>query len=171
MATEQKIILIGAMGAGKTTLGLIMARELGWSYIDNDHEMARLSGMSEAELSALSIQQLHDLEENYLMDILNRPAPYIAGAAASVIDKDQCISLLQSITAIYLYLPVTELLNRSKIGKSGVGRQALHNGDAEQVISERFIRRDPRYRQAATIVIELSSDPESDAQRILAQLN
>ena len=121
MATEQKIILIGAMGAGKTTLGLIMARELGWSYIDNDHEMARLSGMSEAELSALSIQQLHDLEENYLMDILNRPAPYIAGAAASVIDKDQCISLLQSITAIYLYLPVTELLNRSKIGKSGVG--------------------------------------------------
>jgi len=171
MATEQKIILIGAMGAGKTTLGLILARELGWSYIDNDHEMARLSGMSEAELSSLSIQQLHDLEENYLMDILNRPAPYIAGAAASVIDKDECISLLQSVTAIYLYLPVTELLHRSKIGKSGVGRQALNNGDAEKVISERFTRRDPRYRKAASIVLELSSDPESDAKRILAQLN
>jgi shikimate kinase len=170
MASEQRIILIGAMGAGKTTLGLILARELGWSYIDNDHEMARLSGMSESELSTLSVPELHDLEESYLMDILSRPAPYIAGAAASVIDKDECIALLQSVTAIYLYLPVSELLHRSKIGKSGVGRQALNSNDAEQVISERFARRDPRYRQAASIVLDLSNDPESDAKRILALL-
>jgi shikimate kinase len=38
---EQKIILIGAMGAGKTTLGKILSRELNWPYIDNDGEIGR----------------------------------------------------------------------------------------------------------------------------------
>ena len=164
---EQKIILIGAMGAGKTTIGKILSRELNWPYIDNDGEMARLSGMSEEELAQLSVPDLHQLEENYLLDILSRPAPYIAGAAASVVEKPQMVELLKSVTAIYLYLPIDQLLTRARIGHSGVGRQALQDESAGQIITERFIRRDPLYRAASTQVLNLSDSPEQDAVRVL----
>jgi shikimate kinase len=167
---EQKIILIGAMGAGKTTIGKILARELNWPYVDNDAEMARISGISEEELSKLPVPDLHQLEENYLLEILSRPAPYIAGAAASVIEKPQMVELLKSVTALYLYLPIDQLLTRARIGHSGVGRQALQDESAGKIITERFIRRDPLYREASQFVVELGDDPEFDATTILSKL-
>ena len=168
---DQKIILIGAMGAGKTTIGKILARELEWPYIDNDGEMARISGMSEAELSQLAVPDLHQLEENYLLEILSRPAPYIAGAAASVIEKPQMIELLKSVTSIYLFLPIDQLLARARGGHSGVGRQALQDESAGKIITERFIRRDPLYRDAAQFTLELGEDPEIDASSLLAKIS
>ena len=44
MRTE-KLLLIGPMGAGKSTIGKILAQELKWQYFDNDTELSQLSGL------------------------------------------------------------------------------------------------------------------------------
>ena len=161
---KDRVLLVGPMGAGKTTIGTLLAAELGWPYIDNDAEMAKISGLTEEELSELSIPELHGLEESYLMNIASRPGPFIAGVAASVVENVENIKVMQGLTTIYLYIPLELQLERA--GAVGVGRQALTE-NPERIISERFARRDPRYREAATLTVELGSDAETDAARIL----
>jgi shikimate kinase len=162
---RNRILLVGPMGAGKTTIGTLVSAELGWKYIDNDAEMAEISGLSEAELSQLSVPELHGLEESYLMNIASRPGPFIAGAAASVVENIENLKVMQELSTIYLYIPLELQLERA--GGVGIGRQALQE-NPDEVIRERFIRRDPRYRQAADLTLELSDSPEADAAKLVS---
>src|SRR5256885_1936117 len=47
-----RIMLIGMMGAGKTTVGRLLADRLGWRYLDSDAEIIRTTGMSVPEIFA-----------------------------------------------------------------------------------------------------------------------
>ena len=98
------------------------------------------------------------------MNVASRPGPFIAGAAASVVENVENITVLQQLTTIYLFLPLELQLERA--GGVGIGRQALQE-NPEQVIRDRFLRRDPRYRQAAALTIELSESVEADVAKLL----
>ena len=153
------------MGAGKSTLGTIVAAELGWSYFDNDQEMTARYGHSQAELAAMSVAELHALESRYLADVLAEDAPLITGAAASVVDYPENRALLEGVTTIYLRIPLTAVIARA--GKSGVGRQALAES-GENILTERYERRDPLYKSVSVATLELGSNQDSDAKRLLA---
>jgi shikimate kinase len=162
-----KIVLIGPMGAGKTTLGKLVSAQLGWSYFDNDEELSEVNQMSAEHLAKLSVTDLHRLEQEYLASLLERSAPFISGAAASVVDYEGSRKLLRSAVAIYLRLPLEKLLERA--GGAGIGRQALQE-NPQLVITERFIRRDPLYKDVAKFTLELGTDPNRDAHAILSFL-
>lgn len=152
------------MGAGKTTIGRIIAEKLGWTYIDNDYEMSKMASLSMKELAALDVPTLHKLEEKYLIDVLSRTGPLIAGAAASAADNDELVAALKNQCTIYLHTPIE--IQKQRAGNAGVGRQGLTE-NAQDVIRERYERRDPRYRDVASFVIDTTREPENDAQRIL----
>ena len=156
------------MGAGKTTIGRLIATKLDWPYIDNDYEMSKMASLSMKQLSALDIPTLHILEEKYLKDVLTRPGPLVAGAAASAGDSEELIEALRNQCTIYLHTPLE--IQKQRAGNSGVGRQGLGE-NAVDVIRERYERRDPRYRQIASLIIDTTREPESDAARILDYLN
>ena len=156
------------MGVGKTTIGTIMSEKLGWPYIDNDYEMSKMASKSLKELAALDVPTLHALEEKYLWDVLSRPAPLVAGAAASAADNLDLIEALKGQCTIYLHMPLE--LQQSRAGSSGVGRQAFGN-DPQDLIRERYERRDPRYRRVASLVIDTTGEPGQDVQLILDFLN
>ena len=164
----EKLILIGPMGAGKSTIGTILARELQWQYFDNDTELSQLTGLSAQELGELSVEELHVHETACFKEILSRPAPFISGAAGSVIDKPDNRELIKSAFAIYLRLPLSEIIERA--GYSGIGRQFTRVADDAQ-IRERFTRRDPLYRACARLTVDLSSSAEADAQAIVKVLS
>lgn len=155
------------MGAGKTTIGRIVAQKLGWTYIDNDYEMSKMASLSMKELAALDVPTLHGLEEKYLIDVLSRPGPLVAGAAASAADNDELLVALKKQCTIYLHTPLET--QKQRAGNAGVGRQGLAE-NAQKVIRERYERRDPRYREVASLVIDTTREPESDAQQILEYL-
>lgn len=158
------MILVGAMGAGKTTIGRLIANELGWPYVDNDYEMSKMYSLSMKELAALEVDTLHALEEKYLINILSRPGPLVAGAAASVADSEELVEALKRQCTIYLHTPLE--MQKQLAGRTGVGRQGLVE-NAFDVIRERYERRDPRYRRVATMVIDTTSEAENDARQIL----
>ncbi|CAB4733341.1 MAG: hypothetical protein F2690_04980 [Actinobacteria bacterium] len=166
-ADHRRVILVGAMGAGKTTIGRLIAAELSWPYIDNDYEMSKMASLSIKELSSLDVPTLHLLEEKYLKDVLSRPGPLVAGAAASAADSQELIDALRGQCTIYLHMPLE--VQKQRAGNSGVGRQGLVE-NAVDVIRERYERRDPRYREVSSLVIDTTRDPESDAARILDYL-
>ena len=78
---SEKLLLIGPMGAGKSTIGKILAQELKWPYFDNDTELSQLSGLSAEELGEMPVAELHVLEALCFKEILSRPAPFISGVA------------------------------------------------------------------------------------------
>lgn len=161
---KNRVVLIGPMGAGKSTLGRLAAAALNWPYFDNDLEMGARFEKSQADLAALPVQELHLLEGRYLAEILAEPAPFIAGAAASVIDYPASVNLLKDATSIYLRIPLSTILERA--GSEGVGRQALKES-GEQILIERFNRRDPMYKSIAALTLELSDNPVADAAALV----
>ena len=162
-----RVILVGAMGVGKSTVGKLLAELLSWKYIDNDFEMSKLASLSIKQLSQLDVPTLHAFESDYLKDILTRPTPLIAGAAASIADDLDLIDLLENEFTVYLHLPLENLLKSA--GATGVGRQGLLENPSE-VIRERFDRRDPRYRRIASLIIDMSVGPASAAELIAEKL-
>ena len=168
MTAPKKIILLGPMGAGKSTLGKILSSQLNWPYIDNDLDMAKQTGMSIAELSSLSVAELHKFEAEFINNVLTMDAPFISGAAASVIENLQIRNELKNVCAIYLSIPVETAIERASVGS--VGRQALTEEGIE-ILRERYKRRDPLYREVAALVLDLSNSPTADAEKILNFLN
>lgn len=151
------------MGAGKTTLGKILATEFSCEYFDNDFEMTKRYGYSQEELASMPVIALHEVESRYLSDVLSQDAPFITGAAASVVDYPANRELLTSVTSIYLRIPLDQVIARA--GSTGVGRQALAH-DAEKVLSERYLRRDPLYKSVAALTVDLTDQPKHDADII-----
>lgn len=151
------------MGAGKTTLGKILATEFSCEYFDNDFEMTKRYGYSQEELASMPVIALHEVESRYLADVLSQDAPFITGAAASVVDYPANRELLTSVTSIYLRIPLDQVIARA--GSTGVGRQALAH-DAEKILSERYLRRDPLYKSVAALTVDLTDQPKHDADII-----
>lgn len=161
---KNKVILMGPMGVGKSTLGKRAANLLGWKYIDNDLDLSETSGNSLEYLSKISVEELHKLEAEFVLKIINSDAPYIAGAAASVIENTEVQEALLKVNAIYLSIPLKVIYLRASAGI--VGRQALNSGN--DIIKERFERRDPLYRKYASHILKLSESPNRDTERLLA---
>jgi len=158
---------MGPMGVGKSTLGKILAAKLGWPYIDNDSDLAIQSAMSIEDLSKLSVPELHKFEAEFISRVIEGAAPVISGAAASVVENEHVLEQLKSVYAIYLVIPLETAIERASVGT--VGRQAITESGV-QILRDRYERRDPLYRQVASLIIELGDSPEADAEKILAAL-
>ena len=158
----EKVVLLGPMGVGKSTLGKIVAKKLGWKYLDNDLDMATISNKTIEQLSEIAVEDLHALEANYILDVISQNGPFIAGAAASVIENPEIQQALLNINSIYLSIPLEEIYKRTSAGT--VGRQAI-NSEVD-IIKERYLRRDPLYRKFARKTLKLSHNPTKDAEKL-----
>lgn len=161
-----KVMLVGLMGAGKTTIGRAVTTRTGWTYVDNDLVLERLAGRPTAELAdALGWDGLHDLEIDTLRAVLDSPAPYVAGAAASVVDRVEGRALLREAFVVYLRAEVETLVAR--VG-DGAGRPWL-SGDVKGFIEAQTIKRGALFEQVATLVLDVDdNDVNLAAGRIVA---
>ena len=158
---------MGAMGSGKTSIGSIVAKALDLEYLDNDYGLSKMLSQSVNELAKLDVETLHANEDQYLENLLRRKGNFVAGVAASVADNEKLLNSLQGEFTIYLHTSLESQLRHS--GTKGVGRQGLlENRDGE--IKSRYLRRNPRYMEIASLVIEATRDRKRDAQEILEYL-
>lgn len=88
MEKKYEITFDRSHGCRKSTIGQILAYKLGCPYFDNDTEISVKYGNTREKLATLSVKELHDLETQYLIDVLKRTGSFISGAAASVIDRE-----------------------------------------------------------------------------------
>ena len=85
------IVLVGLMGAGKTTAGRLVAEWLGWPFLDTDAVLEERHGRTAREIGAESgTVDLHAREARHLLDALAGPAGVVVAAAASVVDEPAC---------------------------------------------------------------------------------
>ncbi|MCU1488700.1 MAG: putative shikimate-kinase [Acidimicrobiaceae bacterium] len=98
-----RIFLIGMMGSGKSAIGTSLASLLGLSYLDNDAALRRREGRDLLGLAEEGAQRLHDAEAAFAEDLTDQPGPFVAGIAASVVERPQVMAdLARSGLVVYL---------------------------------------------------------------------
>jgi shikimate kinase len=163
-----RVVLLGLMGSGKSTVGRVLARRTGWPYLDNDTLLAEATGRTLSELAALGGEHLHDAERDVLEEVLHHEPPVIASAAAAIVGDPTVGPLLHHHQAFPVYLHVPPDLLVERIG-SDADRPWLQS-DPATVLKKMYSARDPLYREIASYTVDAAHEPGDVAQQIYMQL-
>lgn len=154
----ESLILIGPMGAGKTTIGRLLARELSIEFRDSDREIeARLGADIPWIFDMEGEEGFRRRERSVIQDLCTSEEPMVlATGGGSVLHEDNRRHLKAKGRVVYLTSSVEQLLSR--IGKDR-NRPLLRREDPELVLRELLAVRDPIYRSLADLVVTTDDGP------------
>jgi shikimate kinase len=165
-------LLIGFMGAGKSTVGAELARQLNWPFVDLDDRIAASAGVTVAQIfSRDGESSFRAAESRHLQAALELPRPLVLAVGGGIVESQENRALLSSLPpgqAFYLQAPLLELMHRC-LDEAGVPRsQAFRPLLAEAEI--RFERRVDFYESLGCPVPTLGRSPQEIAASIVGLL-
>jgi shikimate kinase len=162
------VLLLGMMGAGKTTVGRETGRLLGWPYLDNDDFLARAVGKSTREvLEQDGVAALRRAESLTLTMALTEGTPLVAGVAAGVVtDPLDCARLRAGGMVVWLRASLELLAQRV----AGTDRPWL-GGSPLHTLERLYAGRADLYASVASLIVDVDTlDPAQVARLIAAAL-
>lgn len=149
------IYLVGMMGAGKTSVGRVLARRLGKQFFDSDHVIEERTGVGIPVIFDIEGEAgFRAREHTVLSELTELKNIVLATGGGAVVNTDNRKLLGERGTVVYLRGSVRELLNRTRHDKN---RPLLQTEDPRARLNSLFEERDPLYRDIAHIVIETGS--------------
>ena len=149
---SQNIIFVGPMGAGKTTIGKQLARELGRPFFDSDQVIEQCTGADIPLIFELEGESgFRKREKSALKDLLRRKDIILATGGGAVLDPANRELLKSRGFVIYLSVPLEQLLRRTAKDRN---RPLLQNTDPRKKMQELMEIRDPLYREVAHEIID-----------------
>jgi len=159
------IFLVGLMGAGKTTVGKLLAKHLRKTFIDSDHEIEKRTGANIPLIFELEGEAgFRAREAAVIQEFSSMKNIVLATGGGAVLDPQNRERLAANGIVIYLRAKVRDLWQRTRHDKS---RPLLQTGDPQAKLHELFLQRDPLYREIADIVIDTG---EQSAHALAHQL-
>ena len=161
------ISLVGFMGAGKTTVGGLLASQLGWRFEDLDDLIRAREGCAiEQVFWQKGEMAFRDIEHEVLYETIsqvNSPQMVLAlGGGAFVESRNQELLLAERIPAVFLDAPVEELFRRCE--QPGVVRPLRR--DPVQ-FRELYMQRRPAYQKAALSIATAGKDIAAVVKEII----
>ena len=154
-------ILIGPMGAGKTTIGRRLAKVLRVPFIDIDHEIERRAGRSVPAIFAADGEPaFRALEEKVIADVVAQEHGVISLGGGAVLSP-QTRELLRHHQVVYLELTEEEGIRRT----AGTARPLLAGEDPAAAYRRIMAARAPIYRELATIRVSTVGRPPASVVR------
>lgn len=165
MSRPERVVLVGMMGAGKSTVGATLSTLTGWPYIDNDQVVAQMVGMPTRDLlQQRGVEAMRVAESAAAIYVLTMPAPLIAGAAAGIVlDPVVSAQVHDGAFVVFLRARLDTLAKRVE----GTYRPWLGD-DPEATLRALYAGREPLYEKLAHLVLDVDdTTPDADAHRIL----
>jgi shikimate kinase len=148
----KNIYLVGLMGAGKSTVGKLLARKLDRRFIDADALIEERCGVKIPVIFEMEGEAgFRKREAQAIKEAVREESIVLATGGGAVILPENRALLSSRGTVIYLHAGPTELWHRTK---GSEGRPLLQTGDARQTLENLYRVRDPLYREIADHVIE-----------------
>ena len=149
------IYLVGLMGAGKTSVGRVLARRLRKTFIDSDHEIERRTGVRIPVIFEIEGEAGFRRREAAVMQELVREADIVlATGGGAVLDPVTRQALHASGTVIYLRADPRELWLRTRHDRN---RPLLRTSDPLARLEELHAQRDPLYCETAHLIVDTGS--------------
>lgn len=166
--TVRPIILVGMMGAGKTTIGRQLAKEMNRKFIDLDHELEARSGVRVSTIFEFEGEQGFRKRESAVLDAVSRlPAIVLATGGGAILSALNRQYLRDRGTVVYLRASTDELFRRVSRDRK---RPLLQNQDPRGTLERLLVQREPLYQEVAHLCFETGSASVAHAARRLMVL-
>jgi|SRR5277367_1007335 len=163
------IVLTGFMGAGKTTVGLLLARTLAWRFVDADTEIEAAAGATIAQLFAERGEPwFRQLEHETICRLLSQDSPsgpliLALGGGAIEDERTRCLLLASKATRlVHLEASLETVLRRCQ--GTGSLRPVLQD---KLNLENRYLQRLPLYRQSHLTIAVDTLRPDAVVRAIL----
>ncbi len=149
------IFLVGLMGAGKSTIGRQLARELGKQFRDSDSEIEKRTGVSIDVIFDIEGEQgFRRRETRMLQELVEERGIVLATGGGAILASENRQLLRDNGLIIYLKASAEHLAGRVKLDRR---RPLLQTGDKLAKIRELMTQREPVYQQLADMVVETNN--------------
>ena len=146
------LALVGMPGSGKSTVGRHLARQLGWRFVDSDHEIEReIGGSIRQYFEQHGEDAFRDIEAQAIARLACAPGTVLATGGGAVLREANRTALKTHCQVIYLRSTPEELFRRLR---HDTQRPLLQVKDPLKRLRDLYRERDPLYRDAANFVIE-----------------
>lgn len=162
-----RLLLVGMMGAGKTTVGRLVAGRLGWPYVDSDAEVEEATGRTVADLFAEGGEAAFRAAESAALEraLVGEGPAVVSVAGGAVLDPANRALLRRSGTVVWLRADPSTLAERLR---DGAGRPLLRSDPAADLARLDAVRR-PLYAEVADAVVDVDGvAPAAVADAVLA---
>ena len=165
---SRTIVLVGLMGAGKSTVGRRLAVRLGMHFIDADEEIERAAGMSIAEMfEKFGEPAFRDGERRVIARIIAGPPCVLATGGGAFVNAETRALILNEALAIWLDADVDTLAARVTRRNT---RPLLAGKDPRAVLTDLAAKRNALYAEAQLRVPSASAPHEVTVDAILKAL-
>jgi len=167
--TGPRVLLVGMMGVGKSTVGRIVASRLSWPYVDNDELLHAETGLYGADLLERDGERaLRDAEARVLAEILTREPPLVAGVAAGVVLRSEDRTRMKDQAFVVWLRATVETLVR-RIGDDH--KRAWLQPDPAAALRSLATGREALYAEVADLTVDVDDlTAEAVAEQIVTGL-
>lgn len=166
---DNHIILVGPMGAGKTTIGKLLSIELGLPFKDVDHLIVEQAGVSIPWIFDVEGEQGFRKRESQVLEQVLQEKPSVIATGGGIVTQEINRELLkQQKNVVFLYASVDLQLQRTARDKN---RPLLQKSNPRQVLEQLMQQREPWYREVSSVVVETGKQkPQVIVSNILSYL-
>ena len=148
---NENIILIGAMGVGKSTVGKRIAKKLKLEFFDSDQEIVKKTGVDIATIFEYEGEEgFRKREEKVVQELCKYKNVVLATGGGAILSKQTRELLSTSGVVFYLQASIDTILNRAKNESS---RPLLKSNNKREKIKEILMLRIPLYEEVAHHII------------------
>ena len=146
------IFLVGMMGAGKTSVGRVLAKRLDKTFHDSDHVIEERTGVKIPVIFEIEGEAGFRNRETSVIDELTAlPDIVLATGGGAILSESNRTRLRSRGMVVYLRATVRDLLNRTRHDRN---RPLLQTSDPLARLAELYRQRDALYRETASYIVE-----------------
>ena len=140
------------MGAGKTSVGRLLARHFGKVFYDSDQEIERRTGVKIPIIFEIEGESgFRAREEQVLRELAALTNIVLATGGGAVLREENRHALKRNGTVVYLRASLDDLWQRTRHDRN---RPLLQIADPQAKLEQLFAERDPLYREVASVVMD-----------------
>ena len=166
---QHTIVLVGLMGAGKSSVGRRLAHALGLPFRDADEEVERAAGRSVAEIFAeMGEAAFRDGERRVIARLLDEPPHVLATGGGAFMNAETRKLIASKAVSVWLQADIDVLVRR--VGRKG-GRPLLEGKDPREALAALAKVREPIYAEADITIDSVEGPHSATVQAVIDALH
>ena len=148
------LVLVGPMGAGKSSVARELARRVAWRWVDTDRLVAERAGRTIPEIFSRDGEEVFRRLESEALRLLDGSQRLIVATGGGIVTRPENLPLLRSLGSV-VFLTASEDVLFERVSRTS-HRPLLQTADPRATLVELLARRDPLYRGCAHLTLDTS---------------